>query len=101
MSSCCPPNAYQHLAADYTAKGSCQSLPSGLEYYTTGTASESKRAVLIIPDVWGWNSGRVRNVADMLADAGYLTIVPKLMVPALEGKCPTYLQPQLITITFY
>mmetsp|Transcript_3187 Transcript_3187/g.4979 ORF Transcript_3187/g.4979 Transcript_3187/m.4979 type:complete len:303 (-) Transcript_3187:285-1193(-) len=80
--SCCPPNAEGFLAANYSTKGALQTLPSGLEFYLSGTGS---KAILIIPDVFGWNGGRTRNIADMLADAGYMVMIPKLMVPPLEG----------------
>jgi len=83
--SCCPPNADKYLAATYDTTGEKVTLPSGLEVYRSGSASVHKKAVLIISDVWGWNSGRTRNIADMFAEAGYLAIVPKLMTPAFEG----------------
>jgi hypothetical protein len=28
--------------------------------------------VIIIPDFWGWRSGRTRNIADLFANAGEL-----------------------------
>ena len=83
--SCCPPNADKYLAATYDTTGEKVTLPSGLEVYRSGSASVNKKAVLIISDVWGWNSGRTRNIADMFAEAGYLAIVPKLMTPAFQG----------------
>lgn len=83
--SCCPPNAEKYLAANCATAGQCITTSSGLEVYTTGSATASKKGVLIIPDIWGWNSGRTRNIADMFAEAGYLAVVPKLMVPPLEG----------------
>jgi dienelactone hydrolase len=39
----------------------------------------------MIPDIWGWDSGRTRVIADYFSDNGYYVIVPKLLVPALEG----------------
>lgn len=83
--SCCPPNADKYLAATYNTTGKKVTLPSGLEVYRSGSANENKKAVLIISDVWGWNSGRTRNIADLFAEAGYLAIVPKLLTPAFEG----------------
>ncbi len=82
--SCCPPNAEKYLAASYSTIGQTHALPNGHEFYITGSTTATK-AVIVIPDVFGWNAGRTRNVADWFAEAGYLTIVPKLMVPALEG----------------
>lgn len=38
------------------------------------------------PDVWGWNGGRVRAIADALADQGYLVVVGKfLATPPKDG----------------
>ena len=48
----------------------------------TGALGSSGRAILICPDIWGWDSGRLRNIADHLADAGYLVVVPKILQPA-------------------
>lgn len=44
-------------------------------------------ALLLCPDVWGWNGGRIRAIADGLAgDHGYLVVVAKLLAdPALDG----------------
>jgi dienelactone hydrolase len=58
-------------------------MEDGNEYYATG--SPSAKAVMLIPDVFGWNGGRTRNVADFLAERGYYTVVPKLMVPPVDG----------------
>lgn len=52
--TCCPPNSLPYLAPDYNTKGSVQSLPNGYEYYTVGSAA-SKKALLIVPDIFGWN----------------------------------------------
>lgn len=84
--SCCPPNAEPYLAADYATKGQLVTLPSGLNVYVSRTATaESSRAVIILPDVFGWNSGRTRNIADMFSDNGYLAVVPQLLAPGLDG----------------
>jgi len=83
--SCCPPNAHKYLAPDYKFVGHTETLPDGVEFYRTGDPSKTKKAVLIIPDIYGWNGGRTRNVADYLAEAGYYVVVPKLLVPAVDG----------------
>jgi len=81
---CCPPNAEKYLAAEYDTTGSTHTLENGHEFYRTGLPTATK-AILLIPDVFGWNGGRTRNVADFFAEAGYYVVVPKLLVPALEG----------------
>lgn len=77
--------AEKYLAANYETKGITQTLPSGLEFYSVGDPYKSRRSVLLVSDVWGWNSGRIRHIADMLGDAGYYAVIPKLMTPPLEG----------------
>ena len=83
--SCCPPNAEPYLAADYTTEGEIVTLPGGLRIYSTGKVSDLSRAVIILPDVFGWNSGRTRNIADLFASHGYLAVVPQLLAPGLDG----------------
>lgn len=39
----------------------------------------------MVPDVWGWDSGRIRALADFCAEKGYFTVIPKLSTPPLEG----------------
>ena len=34
-------------------------------------------AVIVVGDVWGWNGGRIRAIADTLAGDGYAVVVPK------------------------
>ena len=83
--SCCPPNADKYLAPTYDTTGKQVTLPSGNEVYQSGSVGESKRAILLIPDVYGWNGGRTRNLADLFAEAGYFVVVPKLLAPGLQG----------------
>jgi dienelactone hydrolase len=83
--SCCPPNAHKYLAPDYKFVGRTDTLPDGVEFYRTGDPSKTKKALLIIPDIFGWNGGRTRNVADYFAEIGYYTVIPKLLIPAVDG----------------
>eukprot|EP01033_Poteriospumella_lacustris_P016246 gene16246-11625_t len=82
--SCCPPNAEKYLAPDYSFVGSTVALDTGLELYVTGTGA-SKKGLLIVPDIYGWNGGRTRNIADYYAEEGYYVVVPKLLTPAIDG----------------
>lgn len=83
-SVCCPPGSLKYLEAAYTPIGAKITIGDGAaEAYTSGNLGN--KAVVIIPDIWGWDSGRTRAVADHLAALGYYVIVPKLLVPALEG----------------
>jgi dienelactone hydrolase len=66
----------------YENSGSLEET-EGIEYYGNGISIE--KAILIIPDVWGYNSGRIRSIADLLAAEGYYVAIPKLLSPPLEG----------------
>ena len=55
----------------------------GVDCYISGSGTAS--AVIIFSDVWGWDSGRIRSLADELASGGHLVVIPKLLQPALEG----------------
>lgn len=80
--ACCPPSALPYLAAQPVNNGSKKSI-EGVEFYETGAAS--KAAIILFPDVWGWDSGRTRALADAFADQGYRTYVPKVLQPAHKG----------------
>ena len=56
--SCCPPNSLKYLAPSYQTVGTIQCLPNGYEFYSSGSAA-NKKAVLIIPDIYGWYMSRV------------------------------------------
>jgi len=83
-SPCCPPDSEPFLANTYATVGSIQQISDGVEFYETGEATSGK-AIIIIPDIWGWNSGRTRPIADLLAQKGYYVVVPKLLVPPFQG----------------
>jgi len=36
--------------------------------------------------LFGWNTGRTRNLADFLGDSGFFVVVPKLLVPTSSGS---------------
>ncbi len=84
MSACsCPPGSLKFLENTYATVGKKITLEDGLELYATG--QPGAKAVILVPDVWGWNSGRVRPVADLLAEGGFYVVIPKLLLPNLEG----------------
>ncbi|RYH12619.1 hypothetical protein EON65_37770 [archaeon] len=80
--SCCPPNAWKFLAPDYNVAGNLQNV-EGVDFYATG--SSTVQAILLLPDIFGWNGGRTRTIADFFADEGFYVTVPRLMVPPQEG----------------
>lgn len=83
--SCCPPGAEKFLAPDYTATGKCVNLSGDNACYVATPSASTGRGVLIVPDIWGWNSGRTRNIADLLAAEGYFVVVPRILQPVFNG----------------
>lgn len=88
--SCCPPGSHPYLEAKHADLGKLVSCggDSGLievNLYVARPSGAFTSAVIVLPDVWGWNGGRVRAIADSLAGAGYLAVVPRLLAPGLDG----------------
>eukprot|EP00041_Stephanoeca_diplocostata_P016087 m.312897 g.312897 ORF g.312897 m.312897 type:complete len:271 (-) comp20247_c0_seq2:90-902(-) len=82
---CCPPGSLpSYVDASYTPKGHLSSIGDA-DVYVTGTSRDTTEAVIVFPDVWGWNTGRIRAIADGFAECGYKTIIPKVLVPSLDG----------------
>ena len=63
----------------YQNKGSFETLSSGLELYRVGS-DESGKAIIIAPDIWGYNSGRTRAIADLFADQGQQSSISIIIV---------------------
>ena len=79
--SCCPAGSAGYLAADYATAGAFASFGEGaakVDCYVSGDAA-ARRAVILAPDVWGWNSGRTRALADAFAARGFFALVPKVL----------------------
>lgn len=55
------------VAPDYNTVGNILILKDDTEFYATGTA-RGKRGVILISDILGWNSGRIRNIADFSSE---------------------------------
>ena len=67
MSSCCPPSAWGELKnGSYTAKGVVEAV-GDLNVYRVG---ESSKCIIWNYDVFGFDGGRTRQMADFLADQG-------------------------------
>lgn len=80
---CCPPGSLPYLAPDYNTRGTIfEYSDSGLAFYGIGSSTEN--AIIILPEPFGWNSGRTRVIADILSEYGYLVVVPKLLGPTLD-----------------
>lgn len=76
--SCCPSTRVPALtkSEDYKAKGAQIDL-DGLDVYEVGSV-ESKKAILVLADIFGCHSGRHKGIADQLAAAGYYVVMPDL-----------------------
>lgn len=83
-SPCCPPTRVTPALTkpdDYVPVGTKISLADGaLDAYITGEAHAGNgKAVVVIHDIFGWQSGRHMNIADQLADSlEALVIIPDL-----------------------
>jgi len=66
-----------YLSPHYQPCGSILKLPNHSEFYFVGEGS-LKQGLIIIPDMMGWNSGRIRHYADYFAATGIYTVIPKL-----------------------
>jgi len=60
--------------------------------YINKPAETPTSAIILCPDMYGWNGGRTRNLADHFASK-YLVLVPKILTPGFEhdgdGAAPT------------
>ncbi|XP_041670141.1 carboxymethylenebutenolidase homolog [Cheilinus undulatus] len=55
-----------------------------LRAYVVKPSAPSDKAVIVIHDIYGWELPNTRYMADMLADSGYITVLPDFFV----GKEP-------------
>eukprot|EP00928_Gymnodinium_smaydae_P078799 TRINITY_DN62873_c0_g1_i1.p2 TRINITY_DN62873_c0_g1~~TRINITY_DN62873_c0_g1_i1.p2 ORF type:complete len:415 (-),score=101.29 TRINITY_DN62873_c0_g1_i1:145-1389(-) len=81
MASCCPPGSAPYLAADHKDEGTVRSVDD-VPFYQVGSG---ERGLLLLPDIWGWNGGRTRALADEFAKKGLSVWVPKLLTPVEGG----------------
>jgi hypothetical protein len=73
-----------YLDTNYSPRGIIQTLADGTQFYVVGT-TESKKGVILISDLFGWNTGRTRALADYLADTGFYVMIPRLLAPVRPG----------------
>lgn len=72
------------LTYEYKPVGSNITLVDNTQFYGVGS-SRYKHGVILIPDTWGWNAGRVRNIADFLSTNDMYCAVPQLTGISSEG----------------
>jgi len=71
--SCCPEDALGKLGTGgYVNKGKVEKV-NDLELYVVGTGT---KCIIWNYDIFGFDSGRTRQTADLFAEAGYLVIIP-------------------------
>ncbi|CAE7725853.1 Slc24a1 [Symbiodinium sp. CCMP2456] len=80
---CCPSGSEPYLAAEFQTRGQ-EGDAQGVGYYVVGEGSRT--AILFLPDIWGWNGGRTRALADTLAaDLQTSVWIPKILEPYQGG----------------
>lgn len=90
-SSCCPPGSCPYLAATREKDDGIIGDADGVPYYQIGS---SDAAILCISDVFGWNSGRVRAIADHISKEKGLSVwIPKILTPYEGGTSGDGLPP--------
>jgi len=77
-------NCEKFLTYDYKPSGNILKLKDDTQFYGVGHTG-GKRGVILVPDTWGWNAGRIRNIADFLAHNNMYCAVPQLMGSSTEG----------------
>eukprot|EP01095_Lingulamoeba_sp_RSL-Kostka_P002356 TRINITY_DN13201_c0_g1_i1.p1 TRINITY_DN13201_c0_g1~~TRINITY_DN13201_c0_g1_i1.p1 ORF type:complete len:261 (-),score=99.22 TRINITY_DN13201_c0_g1_i1:158-940(-) len=75
--SCCPNGSWPSLQVDYEPQGKYEDLGEGLNVYYNG-AADSTKAIMVIHDVFGVDSGRSKAIVDHFAKEGYFTVMPDL-----------------------
>lgn len=75
MSGCCPTNSWGKLNnPDYKPKGVVEKVAAtNIDLYRVG---KSEKCIIWNYDVFGFDGGRTRQMADFVADHGYMVIVP-------------------------
>ena len=74
---CCPENSHPEHKTDYKPKGSTENI-GDIPTYIIGETT-SKKAVFIVPDIFGPEGGRTKYIADLLSTKGYFVILPDLI----------------------
>eukprot|EP00616_Rhizochromulina_sp_CCMP1243_P008986 CAMPEP_0118997144 /NCGR_PEP_ID=MMETSP1173-20130426/61256_1 /TAXON_ID=1034831 /ORGANISM="Rhizochromulina marina cf, Strain CCMP1243" /LENGTH=746 /DNA_ID=CAMNT_0006948567 /DNA_START=93 /DNA_END=2330 /DNA_ORIENTATION=+ len=87
MASPLLPDTQSYLCATYVGKGHEETVPGGVQCYIVGRSPHDGpcRGVVLLPDIRGFQGGRIRAVADFLARyTADIVLVPKLLAPPLD-----------------
>lgn len=71
-------NPDRFLTVERRNTGTQLKLPDETELYASGN-TKSKFGVILIPDTKGWDSGRIRDIADYYGENDCYAVIPKLM----------------------
>jgi len=73
--SCCPGQSHGFLPQDanYACKGIVKRIDDSVRAYVVGSG---KRSVVIIHDIFGLHTGRLKQIADEIASRGFLVVAP-------------------------
>lgn len=79
--ACCPSGtpAFRHPPQDFSPRGTAESI-DGMDIYVVGPQEGPlSGALVMIPEVFGIDSGRLKLVADTMADNGFFVVLSDLM----------------------
>mmetsp|Transcript_18423 Transcript_18423/g.29974 ORF Transcript_18423/g.29974 Transcript_18423/m.29974 type:complete len:277 (-) Transcript_18423:2236-3066(-) len=85
VSACCPGDSHGAVEAPsgYENKGTLVPLRAkggkSLELYVTKPEESTERAVMVLHDIFGTDSGRTKQICDDLASQGYVVVMPNLV----------------------
>lgn len=80
-----PVHCERYLTYDYKPVGNEMKLKDSTQFYGVGSP-RTKQGIILIPDTWGWNAGRIRNIADFLATNDIYCAIPQLMGSSTEAN---------------
>ena len=92
--SCSPPNSWPELATDYKSVGTVTKV-ADLDVYHVG---QGPKCIIWNYDIFGFDSGRTRQLCDLFAKEGYLVVMPDFYrgtmcdpSTAPEGELPKFI----------
>mmetsp|Transcript_14182 Transcript_14182/g.17568 ORF Transcript_14182/g.17568 Transcript_14182/m.17568 type:complete len:266 (+) Transcript_14182:200-997(+) len=93
MGECCPPGSHGPVEpqAGYIPKGRIETLDDGkVELYVSEPGERTGKAILVLHDIFGPDSGRTKQICDIYAENGFVTVLPTL----LKGPYPMFVLPE-------
>lgn len=72
---CCPPGSEGPLSDQGSGNAVTSVVSDGSEYFVAGSG---KLGLLVIPDIWGPSSGRLKQIVEFFANEGFNVLMPTL-----------------------